>query len=237
MNTPLGYQNLYELDINPGGTANYKRIASGYTGATGALNEDTSQQAYLDGDGGKSTRVTGFQLTFAFAGERDPNDDVQNFVFSKMLTMGASRNTNGRVTFADGTVVSGPCTIVNIQPPGGAANDPQACGFDMHFNGKPTLAPPVPATALTATIAIGSVIGTTKATVAPGVGNKLGYKLSSVALTAKNRAYVEDFVAYTSGNDIPAAVGQYLNIYELDAYNHVVKFASQVLASGDIKSV
>jgi hypothetical protein len=41
---------------------------------------------------------------------------------------------------------------------------------------------------------------------------------------------------YTSGEDIPAVAGQYLNMYELDAYNHLVKFASAQLQAADIKS-
>lgn len=236
MNSPLGYQNLFEIDINPGGTANYVRVGSGLESASPSLNEDLVQKAYLDSDGGKTSHVTGFQLIYAFSGERDPFDAAQNYIMSKMLAMGASRNTNFRVTMADGTVLSGGCTIANIQPPGGNANDPQACGFDIHFNGKPSKTDPATATLLTQVIAVGSASGTTKATVTPGAGNKLGYKLTTAALTAKGRAYVEDFVPYTSGADIAAAVGQYLNMYELDAYNHVVKFVSYLLASGDIKA-
>lgn len=235
MNSPLGYQNLFEIDINPGGTASYVRVGSGFESASPSLNEDVVQKGYLDSDGGKTSHVTGFQLIYAFSGERDPADAAQNFVFSKLLSMGAARNTNFRTTGADGTVISGACSIVNIQPPGGAANDPQACGFDIHFNGKPSKVDPVAATALTQVIAVGTASGTTKSTVTPGAGDKLGYKLSTTALTAKNRAYVEDFVAYTSGADIAAAAGQYLNMYELDAYNHVVKFVSYLLTGLDIK--
>lgn len=235
--TPLGYQTLFELDTNPEGTASYKRVGAGLDGASPSLNEDVTQKGYLDGNGGKSSKVTGFQLIYAFSGERDPSDEAQNYIFSKLFECGAARNTNFRVTGADGTVISGSCTIANIQPPGGNANEPQACGFDIHFNGKPSKVDPVSAPALTATIAASLVtLGCTKATATPGAGNSLGYRLAAQAITAKDRQYVEQYTPYTSGADIAAVAGQYLAIYELDVYRHVVKFACEQLEAADIKS-
>lgn len=237
MSSPLNFQTLFELDINPGGTPNYVRIGDGLQSATPSNNEAVDEKAYLDGNGGKSSAVTGFQYKIAFSGDHIPGDAVQDWVLSRLFAIGANRVTNFRSTNAGGTVISGPCTIANITPPGGDANSPSAFGFEVHLNGKPAKTDPVAAPALTATIAASLVTsGCTKATATPGAGNHLGYKLSTAALSVKNREYVGDYVDYTSGNDIAAVAGQYLNVYELDAYKHVVKFVSQVLASGDIKA-
>lgn len=234
MSAPLNFQTLYELDINPSGTASYVRLGDGLTTATPGNNETVDQKSYLDDDGGQSSEVTGFQYILAFSGDRIPGDDAQDFIFERIFVMGEDRHTNFRATGPDGTVISGDVTIANITPPGGDANAVQACGFELHFNGKPTLTPPSAAAALTATVAAGTATGTTKFTATAGSGNKLGYRLTAAALTPNGGSYVSIFTPYTSAADIPATVGQYLNMYELDAYNHVVKFLSEVLASGDI---
>lgn len=239
MSAPLNFQTLFELDINPGGTASYARIGNGLVSATPGNNEVVDEKGYLDGNGGKSSAVTGFQYKIPFSGDYMPGDPVQDWILSKLFAVGASRVTNFRSTGADGTVISGPCTVANISPPGGDANAPSAFGFELHMNGRPAKVDPVAATALPVTIAASlTTSGCTKATITSlGAGNHAGYKLSTVALTAKNRQYVDgDYVAYTSAADIAAVAGQYLNVYELDAYEHVVKFVSQVLASGDIKA-
>lgn len=235
--TPLGYQTLFELDINPGGTASYSRLGEGLESASPGLNEDIVQKGYLDGNGGKSTRSTGFQLIYAFSGERRPGNAAQDFIFGKMLEMGDARLTNFKVTGPAGDVITGACSIANIQPPGGDANSPEACGFEIHFNGKPSLTAKAAAAALTVTIAASAVTsGCTKATITGlGAGNHAAYKLSSAAFAIYGRQYGEGLTAYSSGADIPAVAGQYLTVYELDAYEHVVKATQQVLASGDIK--
>ncbi len=234
MSAPLNFQTLYELDINPSGSASFKRLGDGLTTATPGNNETVDQKSYLDDDGGQSSEVTGFQYTLAFSGDRIPGDAAQDFIFNRIFALGESRHTNFRATGADGTVISGDVTIANITPPGGDANAVQACGFELHFNGKPTITPPSAAAALTATVAAGSVAKTTKFTATAGEGNKLGYRLTSAALSPNGKSYVSIFTPYTSAADIPATVGQYLNMYELDAYNHVVKFLSEVLEAADV---
>lgn len=236
MSAALNFQALFELDINPSGTANYVRLGDGLVSATPENNEKVDQKGYLDDNGGQSSEVIGFQHIVKFSGDRIAGDAAQDFIFGKAFDVGSSRHTNFRSTGPDGTVISGDCTIVITTMPGGDANSSQACGFDLHLNGKPTKTDPVAATALTTTIAASTVtIGCTKATGAPGSGNHLGYRLSTVALTAKNRQYVSHYTAYTSGADIAATAGQYLSVYELDAYEHVVKFICEILEAADIK--
>lgn len=91
---------------------------------------------------------------------------------------------------------------------------------------------PIAAPALTATVAAGTAAGT-KFTATAGTGNTLGYSLT-VAAETPNYNDIVDVTAYVSGTDIPATAGQFLNMYELDANDRVVKFLSQELAAGDI---
>jgi len=96
---------------------------------------------------------------------------------------------------------------------------------------------PISAPALSATIAQGSASGTTKATITAGTGNTLGYSKSASELTTvKYNDVPTGLTAYTSAADISITAGQYLNLYELDAQGHVVKFLSHLSASGEIKS-
>lgn len=230
----MNFQTLFELDINPGGTAEYVRLGDGLTSGAPNNNEVLDQKKYLSGGGGGTTNVIGFQLIYTFAGDRIPGDAAQDYILGKLFTMGNGRRTNFRVTGEDGTVIAGNCTIVITNPGGGDAAAVKSFGFDIHFNGKPTSTPPAAGAALTATIAAGSATGTTKATATAGAGNHLGYVLTAQAVTAKGRQFVAEYTPYTSAADIPAEVGQYLTVYELDAYDHLVKYVSEELASGDI---
>lgn len=234
MGAPLNFQNLFELDINPGGTASYVRLGAGIVSATPSNNETVDTKSYYNSDGAASSETTGFQYTWAFSGDKIIGDPAQDFIFSKLFSMGSGRKTNLRITGADGTVITGGVTIGNIVDGGGDANGTSAISFDIMFNGKPTLTVPQTATALSAVIAAGSVSGTTKATATPGASNRLAYKLATSLTTPKNREYIADFVEYTSAANIYAAAGQVLHVYELDTFNHLVKFYSKTLAGGDI---
>jgi len=54
-----------------------------------------------------------------------------------------------------------------------------------------------------------------------------------VPTTPNALAYVS-VLAYTSGDDIPAVIGQSLNMFELDGNGRVVKFKTEVLEAADI---
>lgn len=108
--------------------------------------------------------------------------------------------------------------------------------FDNKFAGIYVSYTPIAAPELTMVIAQGSASGKTKATATAGEGNVLKYSLGSVAVTANYNDLPTGLTAYTSGADIAATAGQHLSVYELNALGRVVKFATAVLASGDIKS-
>lgn len=237
--TPMGYQNLHEIDVNPSGTPSYKRVGDGLTTATPANNESVDTKGYLDDDGGQTSNVTGFQYSISYSGDRIRGDAAQDYIFGKLFSMGEARRTNYRNTWEDGTVITGTCVFTEITPPGGDANAVQACGFTVRYDGKPTLTAPVAATALDASVTAGSAIGTTKFVASPGTGNTHAYRLSTAAVTANNREYVDIgyATAYTSAANIPAAAGQFLAMYEIDTYKHVVKFLCEELQAADVKTV
>lgn len=233
----LNFQRLYEINITPESTATFKRLAAGITSADPALNEETDQTAYLDGDGFGSTDVIKKQMTIAFSGHRVKGDSAQDYIFSKLMSLGDSLKTTFRRTDKFGNIISGACTIVGVDDGGGDAGSKVEIGFEIHFNGLPTITPAVAATALSAVVAVGSVTGSTKATASAGVGNTLAYKLLPASPgTIYGAQYVESYISYTSAGDIMATAGQYLCVYELDANKRVVKYYEKALLAGDIKS-
>lgn len=235
MIAPLNFQTLVELDTNPSGTANYVRLGDGISTITPSNNETVDTKSYLDDDGGMTDTITGFKNGYTFSGDRIIGNAAQDFIFDKIFSVGASRKTRLRVTMPNGAVKTGTVNIGIDSDGGGDASATAAIGFSLNFDGKPTLTVPQTAAALTATVAAGTATGSTKFTATPGVGNTLAYKVAATLTTPKSREYIADFQPYTSAADIPGvAVGQVLHMYELDAYYHLVKFASETLESGDI---
>ncbi|MFB0829871.1 hypothetical protein ACEU2D_09635, partial [Brevibacillus laterosporus] len=85
-------------------------------------------------------------------------------------------------------------------------------------------------------IEAGSATGTTKVTYTVGNGNSLKYKLADSVITTPKvgEGLPGDEQDYTSGNDISAEANKYLGLYEVDGSNHIVKFISVQLGSGNI---
>ena len=233
----LNYQQLILLNITPSSTATYARIGAGISSVENGNNEELDQTRYLDGAGYAETDVTGAQKILVFSGHRDKDDAAQNYIFGLELELGDERKTDAKYYDKDGNLVSGDVTIANISGPGGDAGAKGAIGFELHFNGKPTKTLKSAATALTDTVGVGVAVGTTSWTATAGAGNTLAYKLASATVgTVYGNSLVTGQTAYTSGDDIPATAGQFLLMYELDAYSRVVKFLEAELASGDIKA-
>lgn len=97
----------------------------------------------------------------------------------------------------------------------------------------------VDAPVLTATIAGGTVSGTTKFTATAGTGNALGYVLGAASAGVKYLDLMTGVSGavypYTSGADISATAGQYLTMIEYDTTTlRVEKVLEDVLESGDI---
>lgn len=232
---PLNFTDLFEININPSGTANWQRLAEGLTSGTVANNDVVDQTPYLNGGGYASSAVTGGQLTVAFAGHRVVGNLAQDFIEDISNSFGANRETQFRKRNAQGKGFTANVTVANVQIGGGDANAKQDISFEIHCNGKPTELPLSVASALSITVAGGTLAGTTKATATAEEGNTLGYKLTASAPSAYyNMQYVDDFIGYTSGNDITASVGQFLTVFELDANQRLVKVNTHELVEADI---
>lgn len=232
MAIPLGNQSLFEIDTNPTGTASYARIGDGIVSATPSIGQAVDKKGYLSGNGGMNTEVTGFDYTIAFAGDFKPSDTALAYIYSKLFDVGDALHTNMRQTGADGTVITGLVTITMETVPGGDANSTQAFGFTVNFAGLPTRVAPVAATAEAGDFAAGTVTNSTKFTpTTPAAGtNHLAYRLSTAAVTSNNREYIANAITYTSAANITGvAATQYLSIWELDIYNHVVFFVCSIL--------
>lgn len=238
----LNFQDLWEIDITPNeATATWARLGAGISGADPSNNENVAQDTYLDGDGYGSSQVIGAQRTIAFTGHRVVGNAAQDWIAAIASELGDARLTSLRVTEADGTQWGAThrsggqgVTVANIDIGGGDPGAKKDMGFEIHINGKPTTTPKAAASALTSTVAAGTLAGTTKFTATPDSGHTLAYKLTAGVIgTVYGGSYPSNLVAYTSGANIVASVGQSLNMYELDANGRVAKFATVVLDSGD----
>lgn len=234
MNFELNFQDLFEIDTTPeGASRTWKRLGKGISSFVPATNDNVDQTAYLDGNGFGSSDVIGKQLTYAATGHRVIGDLAQDYIAAKKLALGDDLKTNFRAYDSAGNMVMGPCTLTNIVVGGGDANGKKSFTFEVHINGEPSDTTGAAAGALTSVVAPGSAAGTTKFTATAGAGNSLAYKLTSAALAPNADSYPGDLVSYTSAANINAAVGQYLNMFELNAYGRVVLFATALLDSGD----
>ena len=238
MSFALNYMDLFEIDITPNAASEtWARLGSGLSSADPSNNENIDQTAYLDDDGYGTSTVIGAQKIISFSGHRELGDSAQDYIASIQNTLGSSRNTTFRYTDADGSKMSGPCIIANIDIGGGDAGAKKEISFEVHMNGKPTDTPKSAAETLTSTVAAGSVAGTTKFTATAGAGNTLAYKLlPQTAGTVYGSAYIDGYTNYTSAANITASVGQYLQMFEIDANKRIVKFAEKLLDAGDFPS-
>jgi len=233
----LNYQSLYEINTTPeSGTATWSRIGAGITSADPSNNESKDQTNYLDGDGYAESEIIGAQFTLAFSGHRVHGDAAQDWIASIEHELGDNRKTQFRYTDMKGNQKTGNCTVVDIDFGGGDAASKKEISFGIDVNGKPTVTPATAATALEATVAPGTVLGTTSFKATAGSGNSLAYKLKSATQgTVYGGSYAENYIAYTSEANIAATAGQFLCMYELSPYKHVVKYYEVKLATTDIK--
>jgi len=235
----FGLNNRFRFYINttPSGTETLSRIAKGISSFVPSYNDVLDQTAYIDGGGFGSTDKTGAQWIGTATGHRVFGDASQDFVASLKLKMGDDCKTSFKGYDQQGNKLEvASVTVCNVVDGGGEAQGKTEFTYELHGNGKPTLTAGSAAPALTATVAAGTAIGTTSFTATAGVGNHLAYRLTAAALAPNGYSWAgDDPITYTTG-DIPATVGQYLNMYEIDADGSVIKFTSHVLASGDIKA-
>ena len=227
---------LVEVDITPAASSpTYARLAKGITSAVDSHNDSTDDTPYLDGGGYGNSDVIGKQYTLAVSGHRVIGNTAQDYIVGLQGEFGDDAKTTVRYTRPNGHRTTAKVSATEIVDAGGDANAKTEFSVNFKGCGAPTIEPPTSAPDLSATVTTGSVIGATKFSVTPAPSpNTLAYKLSSAARTANLYAHSVGLIAYSSGADIPAAVDQYLNMYELDANGRIAKFASHKLVLADI---
>ena len=98
----------------------------------------------------------------------------------------------------------------------------------------------VSAPAIVPVFGVGSISGSTLATIAiaAGAGNHFTYKVvDSANATPSVGDVITGTTTYVPGNDITGVTaGKIVLLYELDASNKVVKYVSHLLVTGDIKA-
>lgn len=139
----LQSQHLFKINTTPNiaEAGTMARLAAGLNNFAVSGNEELDQTHYLDGDGFGSTDIMGAQLVITFSGHRKFGDPAQDFVFSLLMELGENRKTDFEWTLPSGEKFAGPCTIANIEGPGGDANNKGDISFEIHFNGKPEYTP------------------------------------------------------------------------------------------------
>jgi hypothetical protein len=230
----LNYKFLHLIDTTPDGASRtWVRVGVGVSSMVEGLNDNIDQTPYINGNGFGSSDKIGLQYIVSGTGHRVYGDTAQDYIASKKLLLGDDVKSNYKVIDQYGNIIQIPVTICNVVESGGDAQGKVELSFELHGNGEPADTPAVAAPSLTATVVAGTVAGTTKFTATPGGTDTLAYKLTAAALAPNENSYPGNLVAYTSGNNISASVGQYLNMFELDGYGRVVKFATVLLDSGD----
>ena len=228
---------LVEVDSTPlGASRTWLKLAAGITSAVDSHNDSTDDTAYLDGGGYGNSDIIGKQYTLAITGHRIIGNPAQDYIMTLQGEFGDDAKTYVRYTRPNGHRTQAYATASEIVDAGGDANAKTDFSCNFKGCGSPTITQPTSAPTLTAEVAIGSVVGTTKFTVTPApTTNTLAYKVTPSARTANLYSHSVGLIAYTSGADIPAAIGQSLNMYELDSDGRIAKFMTVVLETGDIK--
>lgn len=137
----LNYENEYFIDTTPNTeTETWAPLSAGIMNVSWSGNEVIDQTQYYDGQGLASSEVTGGQLVASVSGHRKVGDKAQDYVFGKMITYGAERKTRFKWNRNDGKTITAPATICNIADSAGDAGAKDEISFEIHLNGKPTIA-------------------------------------------------------------------------------------------------
>lgn len=114
------YANALEINITPGADGpTWAILSRGITGITPSPNESTDDKYYYDGYGMPTTDVKSTQIQYEVEGDRCYGDPAQDFISSCALLTGEGRKTDFRHTAANGDIIEGGCTLLNLTPNSG----------------------------------------------------------------------------------------------------------------------
>lgn len=114
------YANALEVNTTPEAAApTWAILSRGITSITPSPNEGTEDKDYYDGYGTPTTDVTSTQIQYEVEGDRCYGDPAQDYIASCALETGEGRRTQFRHTAANGDVIEGDCTLLNLTPNSG----------------------------------------------------------------------------------------------------------------------
>ena len=114
------YMSALEVDITPEATTPTWAIFSrGITEVKPTTNETTDTKDYYDGYGTPTDKVKSVQPQYEVTGDRCYGDPAQDFITSCALLTGEGRKTQFRHTAANGDIIEGDCTLLNLTPNSG----------------------------------------------------------------------------------------------------------------------
>ena len=100
-------------------TPTWALFSRGITSITPSGNESTEDKDYYDGYGVPTTDVTSTQIQYEIEGDRCYGDPAQDYASSIALETGEGRKTQFRHTAANGDIIQGNCTMLNLTPNSG----------------------------------------------------------------------------------------------------------------------
>lgn len=238
MGLALTRENMVEININPGGVANWVDLACGFENINFNMSEVLNQGYYLCDGGFGHTDVTAMQLVLPLSGKRIKGDPAQDYIFSNSIKFGfgTTRMTTARLTYSDGTIIEWSCTLANIKDASGDAGAAENVSVELHFNGAPTIISGGLLGKITVVSLAGTNSGDTKLYVNPTLTALHSYKYKVVtaltALPSYDDVLTTGWTAWNGIADVTAATGTYIMVAEvLTANNKVKKLGSQIVTA------
>lgn len=136
--------NYAQTQAESGTTPVFAKVAKGFDNIAETINEVLYQSSFISDGGWGSSYVTGAQIIVTLSGVRVKGDNAQDYIFgdNTYMGLGKDRETYVKLISPDGTSIQCPAVLAKITKTGGAANQPMAISVEIHFNGKPIIAPP-----------------------------------------------------------------------------------------------
>lgn len=120
-------------------TAVFSELCEGIEGMTFASNEQNQQYFFLCGGGMAHNEVTGGAPELQVTGRRKAGNAAQDYICGKQFSLGTDRNTNVKITTAEGKVITCECSIGDVVSFGGNTLDVNMFSCTIRFNGTPTV--------------------------------------------------------------------------------------------------
>ena len=138
------YANALEINITPGeAEPTWAILSRGITSITPSPNESTEDKDYYDGYGVPTTKVQSTQIQYEVEGDRCYGDPAQDYIASVALETGEGRETQFRHTAANGDVIQGDCTLLELVPNSGQGEASALGAFSCTIStaGSPAFTP------------------------------------------------------------------------------------------------